>query len=149
MQDAQPPPGVIRFGEPVMKALLRSPPHRLLDGNLMLLTLMGRKTGLTYTVPVGRHELSDGSFVLSAAGNWRHNLGGGTDGRTTLDGRNRAGHAVLEEDSDRVAEAFKTMLDRSGPRALGVRVTVHRSPTAAEIKPVIEARGVAYLQLTD
>ena len=149
MQDARPPRNVIRIVNPVVNALLRSPLHRLLGKNLMLLTVTGRKTGRTYTVPVGRHESRDGTFVLSASGNWRHNLRGGAAVRLTLDGRERAAHAVLEEDPERAAEAFKTMLDQAGPRALGVKVNVDRSPTIAEIRPVLARRTVAYLHLTD
>jgi deazaflavin-dependent oxidoreductase (nitroreductase family) len=149
VQDARPPRNVIRIVNPVVNALLRSPLHRLLGKNLMLLTVTGRKTGRTYTVPVGRHESRDGTFVLSASGNWRHNLRGGAAVRLTLDGRERAAHAVLEEDPERAAEAFKTMLDQAGPRALGVKVNVDRSPTIAEIRPVLARRTVAYLHLTD
>ena len=58
--------------------------------------------------------------------NWRHNLHGGAAVRVTLDGRERAAHAVLDEDPDRAAEAFKTMLDHAGPRALAVTVNVDR-----------------------
>jgi hypothetical protein len=121
----------------------------MLDRNLMLLTVTGRKTGRTYTLLVGRHELPDGTFVLSAGGSWRHNLRGGADVRVTLDGRERSARAVLEEDLDRAAEVFKTMLDRSGPRALAVKVNVDRAPTVAEIRPVLADRGVAYLTLAD
>ncbi len=88
-------------------------------------------------------------IVLSAGGNWRNNLRGGADVRIRLDGRERAAHAVLEEDPDRAAQAFKEMLDRAGPRALGVKVNVDRPPTAEEIKPVLAGRGVAYLHLRD
>jgi deazaflavin-dependent oxidoreductase (nitroreductase family) len=149
VQDARPPRKLIRLVNPVMKALLRSPLHRLLGKNLMLLTVTGRKTGRTYTVPVGRHESRDGTFLLSAAGNWRHNLRGGAAVRLTLDGREHAAHAVLEEDPERAAEAFKTMLDQAGPRALGVKVNVDRSPTIAEIRPALAHRTIAYLHLTD
>jgi deazaflavin-dependent oxidoreductase (nitroreductase family) len=149
VQDAPPPKNVLRFVNPVLRALLRSPLHRLLDKNLMLLTVTGRRTGRTYSLPVGRHESPDGTFVLSAGGNWRHNLRGGADVRVTLDGRERAAHAVLEEDLDRAAEAFKAMLDHSGPRALAVKVNVDRAPTTAEIRPVLADRGVAYLTLGD
>jgi deazaflavin-dependent oxidoreductase (nitroreductase family) len=149
VQDAPPPKTVLRFVNPLMRALLRSPLHRMLDKNLMLLTVTGRKTGRSYTLPVGRHELPDGTFVLSAGGNWRHNLRGGADVRVTVDGRERSAHAVLEDDLERAAEAFKTMLDRSGPRALAVKVNVNRAPTIAEIRPVLADRGVAYLTLAD
>jgi deazaflavin-dependent oxidoreductase (nitroreductase family) len=149
VEDAPPPKNVLRLVNPVMRAVLRSPVHRALDKNLMLLTVTGRKTGRTYTLPVGRHESPEGTFVLSAGGSWRHNLHGGADVRVTLDGRERSAHAVLEEDLDRAAEVFKTMLDRSGPRALAVKVNVDRAPTVAEIRPVLADRGVAYLTLAD
>src|SRR6266566_2085486 len=66
VQDAPPPKNVIRFVNPVARAQLRSPMHRLLSEDLMLLTVTGRKTGRTYTSPVGRHESHDGTLVLSA-----------------------------------------------------------------------------------
>lgn len=86
--------------------------------------------------------------MLSGAGNWRHNLRRGTDVRVRLDGRERAAHAELEEDPDRAAEAFKTVLDRVGHRALGVKINVDRPPTVAEIKPLLVDRWVGYLRLT-
>jgi hypothetical protein len=149
VQDAPPPKRVLSLVNPVVKALLRSPLHRLLDRQLMLVSVTGRRSGRTYTLPVVRHESPDGGFVLSAGGNWRHNLRGGADVRVTLDGRERAGHAVLEEDPSRAAEVFKGLLDRAGARALAVKVNVGRSPTAEEIAPALRDRGVAYLRLTD
>src|ERR1700730_11497023 len=149
VQDAPPSKKVLRFVNPVLRALLRSPLHRILDRKPIAITVTGRKTGRTYTLPVGRHESPDGTFVLSAGGNWRHNLPGGADIRATLEGRGGSGTPVLEEDLDRPAETFKTMLDRSGPRALAVKVNVDRAPTVAEIRPVLADRGVAYLTLAD
>jgi len=151
VEDAKPPKNVLRLVNPVLKALLRSPLHRLLSKNLMLLTVTGRKTGRAHTFPVGRHQSPDGTFVLSAGGSWRHNLRGGTAVQVTLDGHERPAHATLEEDPDRAAEAFKAMLDRAGPRMLAVKINVKRAPTAAEIRPALAAAGrsVAYLRLTD
>lgn len=149
VQDARPPQRVIRLVNPVVKAVLRSPLHRLLSRNLMLLGVTGRRTGRSYTVPVGRHQLDDGTFVLSASGNWRHNLRGGADVRVTLDGRSRAAHASLEEDPERATEALKGMLERVGPRAIAMKVNLDRSPTAAEIRSALPDRGIAYLRLED
>jgi hypothetical protein len=147
VQDDPPPANFGRVVYPVFPALLGSPMHTLLSKNLMGLTVSGRKTGRTYAVTVGRHQLQDATLLLSAGGSWRRNLLGVADVRVTLDGRERVGHAVLEEDPDEAAEVFKTKLDRAGPRALAVMVNVDHSHTAAEIKPALAKRGVACLML--
>ena len=149
VQDAEPPQGFIRVANPVMSMLLRSPLHGMLDKNLMLLTVTGRKSGREYTVPVGRHPGDDGSFVVMAGGRWRHNLRGGADVRVTVDGRERPGHAVLEEDRDKAAQALKLIYDQAGARALAVKVNVDRPLTAAEIEPLLASRAVAYVTLSD
>ena len=81
----------------------------------MLLTVTGRKTGRTYTFAGGTARVARRHVCGVGGGNWRHNLHGGAAVRVTLDGRECAAHAVLEEDPDRAAEAFKTMLDHAGP----------------------------------
>jgi deazaflavin-dependent oxidoreductase (nitroreductase family) len=149
VENAKPPKYVIRCVNPLMKALLRSPLHGLLSKKLMLLTVTGRRTGRTYTLPVGRFESPGGGLVLSAGGSWRHNLHGGADVRIRLAGRDHSARAVLEEDPARAAEVFKSILDRAGARALAVKVNVERSPTAAEIAPALSDRGIAYVTLSD
>lgn len=149
VEDARPPKALLRLVNPIMVALLRSRLHRLASKNFILLTVTGRKSGRSYTLPVTRHEQPDGTLVVSAAGSWRHNLRGGGDVRVTLDGRERTAHVTVEEDPVRAAEVFKGVLDRSTPRDVGVKVNVDRSPTSEEIKPVLAHRVVAYLKLAD
>ncbi len=149
VESAEPPRALLRVVNPILRAILRSPLHRLASGQMMLLTVTGRRTGNTYTIPVGRHQSADGALLISAGGAWRHNLRGGADVRVTLDGRERAAHAELEEDPARAAELFREMLARSNERMLAVKVNVKRPPTAAEIEPALADRGVAYLRLTD
>src|SRR5882757_6041451 len=149
VEDARPPKAVLKFVNPIMVALLRSRLHRLASKNFMLLAVTGRKSGRSYTLPVSRHEQPDGTLVVSAAGSWRHNLRAGGDVRVTLDGRERTAHVTPEEDPLRAAEVFKGLLDRAGPRDVGVKVNVDRSPTPEEIKPVLAHRVIAYLQLAD
>jgi deazaflavin-dependent oxidoreductase (nitroreductase family) len=149
VEDARPPKAVLRLLNPIMVALLRSRLHRLASKNFMLLTVTGRRSGRSYTLPVSRHEQPDGTLVVSAAGSWRHNLRGGGDVRVTLDGRERAAHVTSEEDPLRAAEVFKGLLDHASPRDVGVKVNVDRSPTPEEIEPVLAHRVVAYLKLAD
>ena len=134
---------------PMIKVLLRSPLHRILSKQVMLLSVTGRRTGRTYTVPVGRHPSGDGTYFLSAAGSWRHNLRGGAEVRLTIAGREHRAHAVIEEDPDRAAEAFMAVLERDGARPLGVKLSGTRAPTPADIKPVLSHRSIAYLRLVD
>jgi deazaflavin-dependent oxidoreductase (nitroreductase family) len=149
VEDARPPKALLRCVNPIVVALLRSRLHRLASKNLMLLTVTGRKSGRRYTLPVTRHEQPDGTLVVSAAGSWRHNLREGGEVRVTLDGREHTAHVTPEEDPARAAEVFKGLLDRAGPRDVGVKVNVDHSPTTEEIKPLLAHRVVAYLKLAD
>jgi F420H(2)-dependent quinone reductase len=149
VQDAEPGGNVLKVVNPLMGVLLRSPLHRLLDKDLMLVKVTGRNTGRVYTIPVGRHEADDGSFVLMAGGRWRHNLRGGAEVRVHVDGREHAAHATLEEDPDRAAEALKKIFDQGGARALAVKVNVDRPLTVDEMRPLLASRAIAYVKLTD
>lgn len=151
VEDRTPPRPVLRIVNPLLRALLRSPLHRLLSARLMLISVRGRKTGRVYTVPVGRHE-SGGMFLVSAKGSWRHNLRGGASVTLTVDGRERAAYAELEEDADEVAAVFNTLLSRygrTGPAMVGLRINVGRPPTTDEIKPAVARRAIARVRLTD
>ena len=147
VEDARPPKALLRFVNPVLMAILRSPLHRLASENYMLLTVTGRKTGRSYTQPVTRHTQPDGALVVSAAGGWRHNLQDGAEVRVTLDGREHAARVAVEHDPARATEVFKGLLERTNARAVGVKVNVKHSPTLDEIKPVLAERVIAYLTL--
>jgi deazaflavin-dependent oxidoreductase (nitroreductase family) len=147
VEDSRPPAGVLKFVNPVVMAVLRSGMHRLASKNLMLLTVTGRKSGRSYTMPVTRHEQADGSLVVASAGGWRHNLRDGTDVRVVLEGRERTAHVAVEHDPVRAAEVFKGLLERAGNKAVGVKVNVPHTPTLDEIKPVLGHRVIAYLTL--
>jgi deazaflavin-dependent oxidoreductase (nitroreductase family) len=148
VEDAPPPPAALKLANPLLKALLRSPLHRVAGKNVMLITVTGRKSGRRYTIPVLRHEV-DGEMVLSAGGSWRHNLRGGADITLTIEGRDHHAHAVLEEDLDRAAEVFRKMVETDGSFAMAVKVRTDRPPTAADFKPLLAGRGVAYVTLSD
>ena len=62
-----------RLGNPLVRMLLRSPLHRVLDGSFLVLHLTGRKTGRRYNIPVGYVDM-DGRFVMVTVARWRVNL---------------------------------------------------------------------------
>jgi F420H(2)-dependent quinone reductase len=149
VEERIPPRSVLRVINPALRALLRSPFHRPLSTHLLLISVRGRKTGRVYSVPVGRHE-SDGMFLVSADGHWRHNLRGGAHVMLTVDGCERAAYAELEEDADEVAAIFRTLLHRYGrisTAVLGLRINIGRPPTVDEIKPAVAGRAIARVRL--
>ncbi len=82
---------------PVVRALLRSPAHRAMSGTLMLLTVVGRKSGLRRTFPVGYLEEPDGWYVLVGEferKTWWRNLEGGVP--VTVEVRGRTVQAIAE-----------------------------------------------------
>ena len=50
---------VNRAINPLVRGLLRSPAHGLVSGHLALLTVTGRRSGRTFTFPVGYHQDGD------------------------------------------------------------------------------------------
>jgi hypothetical protein len=91
-----------RIGNPAVRLLLRSPLHRVASGRLALITVTGRRTGRTYTIPVAyRH---DGDVVTIGVGWperkrwWRNLTGDGAPVDLLLHGQRRSGHAVARGD---------------------------------------------------
>ena len=65
-------------GNDFMAWVLRSPFHGMLSKGMMLITITGRKTGKTYTTPVGYYVEGDYMWVItSRERTWWKNLQGG------------------------------------------------------------------------
>ena len=53
-------------GNDFMAWVLRSPFHGMLSNGMMLITITGRKTGKTYTTPVGYYVENDYLWVITS-----------------------------------------------------------------------------------
>lgn len=151
VEDWRPPAALLRVVNPVLRTVLRSPLHRAVSKDLMLLHVRGRKSGRVYVVPVGRHE-HEGQLVASAAGAWRRNLAGGADLEVTLGGQRRPAHGELVDDPQQVAEIFSDLLAKVGLKRasqLGLKLNVDRAPTTAELRTALVDRNVLRLRLLD
>lgn len=154
VEGAEPPEKLAKIVNPVVKALLRSPLHRLVSKHLMLLTFSGRRTGSTYTVVVGRHEVNGALAVPTGTTGrrWRLNFRGGTPVVVTIEGRRWPGQGDLVEEPEEVARVHELLLDRLGlknARRLGLMVNVDRWPTRDELKAVLTGRGVVRVELDE
>jgi hypothetical protein len=148
---AVPPPTLVKMGNPLVRMLLGSPLHGVLDDSFLVLHLTGRKTGRRYDIPVNYVDMGGKLSVVTVA-RWRVNLRGGADLEVTLHGCRRPVHAVLDEDPASVAVSYQAMIDRMGwkkaQRQLGISVPGGRAPTVLELKDAACEYGWSVITLT-
>jgi hypothetical protein len=96
-----------RFINPLVRAVLGSPLHRLLSHKLLLITVRGRRTGRLHTLPVGYAQAGDILYVLVGdyqTKTWWRNLQGGAPLQLRLRGRTVAATGdLLRWESDATA----------------------------------------------
>ena len=83
-----------RVVNPLVRGLLRSPAHGLLSGRLALLSVTGRRSGHTFTFPVGYHRDGDRVTISVASPErkrWWRNLIDAAPVELWLAGVRRAG----------------------------------------------------------
>jgi deazaflavin-dependent oxidoreductase (nitroreductase family) len=94
--------------------LLRSPLHGLMSGDVMLITVTGRRSGRRYTMPVS--YLRDGDRVRCFTGRemtWWRNLRGGAEVTLQVAGKERRGRAeAVADDAERIEQALRDFLTR-------------------------------------
>ena len=150
VERVKPPEAIIRAGNPIFDWLLRSRLHGLVDEHFMLLRFRGRKTGHSYTLPVGRRTIHGRLGVLTNS-RWRANFRGGAPVEVVLEGALRRGRAELVEDPHEVARIYANLIEEYGHeqavRRLGIRINVDRAPTQEELVEAIERSGLSFVAI--
>lgn len=144
---------VLRYINPFVSMILRSPLHGMLSGRLMLLTFAGRKTGKRFTVPVGytREGDTDDTLTLFSSYSWWKNLRGGSPVAVRLEGRERTGRAEVIEDRAAVVDAVERLVAEYGLKEAGVRIglalDVSPPPSRDELARAMEGHVVIHIVL--
>ena len=122
-----------------MRALLRSPFHGVMSGDLCLLTYRGRRSGKAFTIPLSYVRGGDVVRLLSSDRTrwWKNFLGDGADVEVTLRGKTFEGRAQsVVEDGDRLRDGvrgFLTALPRDAV-VYGIKLDGDRKPREADIE---------------
>ena len=136
---------VLRLSNPFVSMILRSPLHRVLSSQVLLLTFTGRKTGKLFTIPVGYTHEGD-TLTLFSSKTWYKNLRGGGPVVVHLQGRGRTGRAEAIEDREAVLEAAKHLVAKYGHKEAGQRIglalNISPPPTTEELAAAMEGRVV-------
>lgn len=136
------PDALYRVVNPLVAAALRSPLHWLLSDRIALLSFAGRRSGRTYTIPVGYTERDYGDrLVLFTHSDWWKNFRGGAAVRLYLRGRERRGRAEPVTDTEALLAHVDAFIDRNGltaARRLGLRIEGEERPPDAELAAALE-----------
>jgi len=83
---------------------LRSSEHGSLSKNHLLISMVGRKSGTRYTLPVNYKPTPSGTLAISTEASWWRNLEGGAAVEVLIAGQNRSGWArPITDDPDKRA----------------------------------------------
>jgi hypothetical protein len=146
-----PPQRLITAVNPLVRWALRSPLHRWLDGSVLILHVLGRRTGRRYDIPVGLTDLGDRLVVITQH-RWRRNLRGGRDVQVTRFGHRRWMRATLDDDPATVADTIAEFLGRFGAagtkRRLGIVIAGDTAPTHDELSAAARSFDLGIITLT-
>jgi deazaflavin-dependent oxidoreductase (nitroreductase family) len=138
-----------RAGDATVRALLRSPLHRPLSNRLLIVTVVGRKTGREYAVPVG-YVQHDGRLLIGTAAGWRRNLRPDTPVRVRLRGRDVWADAEVVRDLERALPLYRVIL-RHNPvhgRFVGIGVDGEGNADENDLRRALTERDAAVVALT-
>jgi deazaflavin-dependent oxidoreductase (nitroreductase family) len=96
---------------PIVILLLHSPFHSLLDKSTIVITVTGRKSGKTYTMPVS--YMRDGDILMMISRrehNWWKNLRGGAQVTLYLQGHTLKARGDVSTDAETVAKKLLMFL---------------------------------------
>lgn len=133
-------------------ALLRSPLHPLVSGQMMLITYTGRKSGVTYSTPVNYVRDEEVLWIVSSRERtWWRNMRGGLPVSLRLCGREAPAAAVVVESEAGVAKALNRIceLDARYARALGIVVAENGTADEDALRRAAQSRVVVRAVVQD
>jgi deazaflavin-dependent oxidoreductase (nitroreductase family) len=142
----RPPRIVYHVVNPTIKAILRSPLHRLVSRRLVLLEFTGRRSGTRYAIPVGYVQQGD-TLLITTERPWQKNLRDAPV-RVRLRGQWRAGRATVISDEAGMRDRYRAML-AAGPdlsRIIGVGLDADGEPDADDLRRARE-RGYVVVEI--
>ena len=138
-------------GNDFMAWVLRSPFHGMLSNGMMLITITGRKTGKTYTTPVGYYVEGDTLWVItSRERKWWRNLQGGANVDLLLKRKPVQGIANVELDEKAIEARMYEYLRHVPQAAKPMKIRVEDGkPNPADIAATAKDRLFVKIKLTE
>ena len=131
----------------LVRAILRSPLHFVVSNRLLVITVIGRRTGARYVLPVGYVE-HEGTLLIGTAGGWRRNLRGGETVAVLHRGRQRMARAEVVTDEATIVPLYRAILAHNPVhgRYAGIGTEPDGNPRLPELRAALR-RGIAVVRL--
>lgn len=133
-----------------MKWILRSPLHRILSKNTMLITVTGRKSGRPITTPVNYVHIGNVLSITSyRQRTWWRNLRGGAPVTLRLLGKDIHATANVIEDDVGVSQGLMAHLQKVPEYAKYYQVSLDSSgqPVVTDVARATKDRVVVHVRL--
>jgi deazaflavin-dependent oxidoreductase (nitroreductase family) len=120
-------------GNDFMAWVLRSPFHGMLSNGTMLITVTGRKTGKTYTTPVGYYEEGGYLWIITSRDrSWWRNVQGGANVKLLLKRKPVNGFAETELEGEAVEARMYEYVKHIPQAAKPMKIRVENGVANAE-----------------
>lgn len=148
---SHPPVSLLHAANPVMRRVLRTPLLGGLRDQMMVVDVVGRKTGRRYSIPLCAHRI-DGAIYAMTSARWKFNFRGGADAHVLHNGSTTAMRGELIDDSAVVADlAHRTAQAygvRRAQRMMGLEFRDGRVPAAADFADVVKREHYFAIRFT-
>jgi hypothetical protein len=146
-----PPSALLRFINPLLGFLLRTPLAGPARKQLMVLNFTGRKTGRPYSIPLSAHLIDNQLYALTGA-SWKQNFRDGADAQVVYDGATTAMRGELIRDRAIVSDLYLHCTESYGvqraQRMIGLKFRDQRIPTREEFGEAVDRLHLAAVRLT-
>ncbi|MBW0012974.1 hypothetical protein [Mycobacterium sp.] len=146
-----PPSALLRFVNPALGFLLRTPLAGPARKQLMVLRFTGRKTGREYTIPVSAHVIDQELYALASAP-WKQNFRNGAPAQVVYDGKTTAMRGELIGDREIVSDLYHRCAESYGvaraQRMMGLKFRDQRIPTREEFKEAVDRMHLGAVKFT-
>jgi deazaflavin-dependent oxidoreductase (nitroreductase family) len=131
-----------------MRAVLATPLlHRAVSNRILVIDVVGRKSGRHYRIPVGYVPTPDG-LLIGTAGRWRYNLTPGQLVAATVSRERQEMTADVVTDEQHCTQLYRAILAHNPVhgRYAGIRHTPDGTPNPEDLRAALD-RGIAVVRL--
>jgi hypothetical protein len=133
--EAHPSPNVLRVINPIFRTWLKSPLGSLAPSHLVVLRFTGRRSGRTYQIVTGWHEL-DGEHVVFSPSRWALNFEGGAPAEVIRGRTRRRGMGTLVRDPEVIAPKLDAVVAQAGDHNVGMKVSAGHTISPDDVRAV-------------